>query len=58
MKDLSFECTSKTCFGNQNGWCRILMGATKTQPCPFFKTQEQFDADKERAKKRSLRVVR
>lgn len=49
MRDLCFQCAESGCFGNENGWCRILTGDTNKRPCPFFKTQKQIDEEKEKS---------
>ena len=45
----NLRCGQTSCFANYNG-CTILREHCKRDRCPFFKTQEQFDADNIRAK--------
>ena len=45
MKEFSFSCTRLDCFANVNGGCKALVAETEKKPCPFFKTQEQVDAE-------------
>lgn len=52
MRDACFQCAESDCFGNQNGWCRVLTSATVEQPCPFKKTQEQLIAENKKNRRR------
>lgn len=42
-------CSRSDCFACHDGECHILTDLTKRQPCPFYKTAEQFKHDKEAA---------
>ena len=44
------NCIERECFGNMNGKCDILNDVPWSAGCPFFKTEEQVKAERERSK--------
>ena len=41
------KCQNRDCFAHDAGFCNILTAHIK-EPCPFFKTQEDYANDKKR----------
>lgn len=39
-------CTRYTCFGCKGGTCKVLREAITEKPCPFYKTAEQLEAQR------------
>jgi hypothetical protein len=50
MANLTVRCLKPDCFANKCGtMCSILTESIKRKACPFYKTQEQYEADKKTA---------
>lgn len=56
MKKIPPRCNhAPGCFANKDGYCRILKSSNfGDKACPFYKTQEQGDAEKARAMERLI----
>ena len=53
------KCNRQNCFGNVCGVrCTILTEHSTEQQCPFFKTRDQVDKDREDAHKHLLDIGR
>ena len=48
---MTTKCERRNCFGNERGACRVLIANYK-HPCPFFKTEERIEEEKEKTKER------
>lgn len=58
MAAKSFTCDKQRCFANINGRCEILTSRTTKQPCPFFKTSEEFEIGKLKANARNYKGMK
>ena len=52
------KCTREDCFACNKGQCKSLKKPITDKPCPFYKTQEQLDAEDQAATDRLTRIGR
>lgn len=54
---VTVDCSESRCFAQRNGKCQVLEGNPR-HPCPFFQTEEQVKAGREKTKQRLRRLER
>ena len=54
MRNLNYcpTCDMDGCFGNEEGHCLVLDETKFKNGCPFFKTREQVETEKEYCRRR------